>query len=98
MAGNTEKREAYLKKMEEERERREKAEISCVNMLESMEAIMHDIGMQIDTNEDAERRAELAVVAAKVATAAAQLRMSIGYAIGMGCYSGTFADTEEGNG
>lgn len=94
MASNPEKREAYLQKIEEENARREKAEIACAHILEDMEMIAHHIAAKIDTAYDGEDIAELAAAAAKVATAAAHLRMSVGYTVGMGCYSGAFADTE----
>lgn len=95
MASNTEKREAYLQKIEEETARREKTEIACVNILEDMEAIVHYIAAKIDTDNDDEDIERLAAAAAKVATAAAHLRMSVGYTLGMGCYAGMPGETEE---
>lgn len=95
MASSTEKREAYLQKIEEENARRERAEIACAHILEDMEKIVHNIAAKIDKNNGYEDIADLAAAAAKVATAAAHIRMSVGYTVGMGCYSGAFADTEE---
>lgn len=95
MASSTEKREAYLQKIEEENARREKAEIACAHILEDMEKIVHHIAAKIDTGNSIGETAYLAEAAAKVATAAAHIRMSVGYTVGMGCYSGAFADTEE---
>lgn len=78
IASSTEKREAYLQKIEEENARREKAEIACAHILEDMEKIAHHIAEKIDTDNGDWDIAHLATAAAKVATAVAHLRMSMG--------------------
>ncbi|MBP3521996.1 MAG: hypothetical protein J6M56_00300 [Clostridia bacterium] len=95
MESDTKKREEHLQKIEEETARREKAEIACANILEDMEAIAHHIAAKIDTDNGDEDIEGLAAAAAKVATAAAHLRMSVGYTFGMGCYAGMTGETEE---
>lgn len=95
MASDPKKREAYLQKIEEETARREKAEIACAHILEDMEAIAHHIAAKIDTDNGDGYIESLATAAARVATAAAHLRMSVGYTVGMGCYAGMPGETEE---
>ena len=90
----------YQMKMEEERERREKADAECLDGRKRLNGVLGEIedGMHQDLRvEDA---AILADRAAKVGQAMASLRtsmggMEFGFGYGMGCYGGMSGETEE---
>lgn len=106
MAGNTEKQEAFQKRMEEAENIREAADKLCFHAMRSTKKAMDEVEYALDNQEDLQLSVEelisLADKMAKLGSSMAHLRMNFGfgvaYGFGTGCYSGAFSDTEEGNG
>lgn len=77
MASSTEKQEAYLRRMEAAHERREKADVACLDGMKRLEGVLEEIENGIHQELSVEDAAILADRAAKVGQAMANLRMSI---------------------